>query len=656
MTPNDNGKFRPEDFRGRISERELEEVGKVYSDFYTWKSRRSGAIKLFQNKDFESVLTISRELFWNSLTTHSDDLEKLGLDFSIPFARKEVMDYVGRLSALNIKPKIAGENIDALAIKILNGMYKRWSFKSNEKVENFWELLYGIVNGTVCSYIGYNAEKLQRRYLDSYDPETGEYSLSTKSERPWDDVWKEIVPIEDIYLPKIYERNLQKQGKLIWKSQMDEADFHAEYDGKYPNAKYVVAGSRIAEDSLYFRLLGGTGTTSYDKVEVIRYYDWLQDKYILVASGIVLNGLGRDEVKDVAPMPFHHKMAPFTWGIMGPQDEKFSYGLPMPFLVKDPHKILNTGFTMMVERELRAIDPPVLSSDIESPDFIYGQHAVIPVNDVSAYKEFRIGETSPAYSNMLNSLQQNMSAIAQGGDSAAVPSRQPKAAREVMEIAEMKKQAMANAMTMYYDILRQRILLMLKTALQFYPLSKYEAADKRIYRTLVVENVPVSTGGVGTMKMRIVKEKKPDAEIFLEAIRESALNGKKIEIVEIPVEWMQNLESVVITDIKLEPDKSSELELQSFVENVINPMINVYVPAGVASIEKTYLRHLEKMQENAADFSADIPDMFSSPVKSSNAQNGVNQNPAGAFGQNMDSMKMGMIFGGQNNKGLPVNR
>ena len=650
---NNDQQVRPEDMMSqaglRLSDREIEGVGETYQNYYTWRSYRSGLIKHFQNYSFDEYLTLSRELFWNSLVTESEDLSALNLDFSIPFARKEVMDFIGRLNALSIKPSLVGDSMDALGTKMLQAIYKKWRFTSNDKVENFWELLYGIVNGTVCSYVGYNNDELQRRYLKSYDPATGEFSMEKKTIKK-DEVFKEVVAIEDIYLPKIFERNIQKQGKMIWKKQMDVADFRQEF-GKFPMSKYVFPGSRIAEDSLFFKLLGGSGTTSANKIEVIREYDWFSDTFKIVASGITLNKLGKGDKFQWSPMPFTHKMAPFTWGIMSPLDEKLAYGLSTPFQIKDPHKILNTSMTMMVERELRAIDPPILSSDIESPELIFGQHKVVQVNDVNAYKEMKIGEPSNQFFAMQNSLQGLMSSHAQGGDASIIPSRQPKAAREIMSIEKMKQQAMANAVTMYYDILRQRVILVLKTSLQFYSLAKYSSAGKRIYKDLLVPDMNLTDGGTGNLRLRFVKDKKPDMELMLEAIRESAQNGKSTEIVEVPIEFLENLE-FVIDRIDLDPEDSSDLEISNFVNNVLTPMIQTYIPAGVADIGKTFLRHMEKLGENPADFAKD-----QSAQPAPQAQQGAN--PFGQEGKpevsgSLQQSIIGTKFGANNSKPLPV--
>jgi len=656
-------KIKPEDLMMadslKPSQKELSSIGDTYTKYYQWRSFRSGLYLPFRNYNFDQYLTISRELFWNSISTESTDFKNLGFELAIPFARKEALDFLSKLTSLNIKPHIVGDSLDALGIKILQGMYKKWAFKNNAKVESFWELLYGIVNGTSCSYIGFDNTEYKRRYLKNYDAQSGNYSVEEKTEKRWNDVTKELVPIEDMYIPKIFERNFQKQGRALWKTQMEPEDFHAEFD-KYPMAKYVFEGSRIAEDSLYFKLLGGTGTTTARKIEVIRDYDWMTDSYKIVASGILLNPLGKGEKFETMPMPFDHKMGPFTWGTLAPLDSKLAYGLSIPFQSKDPHKILNTAYTMMIERELRAVDPAVLSSDIETPEFIFGQHKVIQVNDVNAYKEMKLSEPSNQYFAMMNSLQSQMTASNQGGDSKVIASRQPDSARAVMEDSLQKQQAISNATTLYYDLIRQQVLLVLKTALQFYTTDKYANTDKNTIRTLMVSDMPLSQGGVGNVKIEIVKEKKSnDLELFLQGIKESIVNGKTTEIIHVPVGFLQNLE-FYIEKIDLEPDKSSELELAAFVENVITPMISTYIPLGLADPSKVMMRHLEKMGEAPSDFVAEknATDMITGQGAEAQPQGET----TGALMQSLEGMKSGLNqsgplktpYGNPNAKPLPL--
>ena len=604
-------KIRLEDIRGEISEQELEVVNNTYYDFIKFRSMREGTIQQFQGNSAETYWKKSRELFWNSMNTPSEDLRELGLEFSIPYIRKELMDFMGRLAPQNYKPRLNGEGLDVYGIKILQGMFDKWRFHSNDKVEKFFDLLYGQVNGTLCKFVGYNDSKLTYRYLSSYTSET-EFEIKEKDTPYWDDVWTEIVAIEDIYLPKLWERNIQKQGRLIWKNEMDWKDFKNEFK-TFDNAEFVYPGNQFAENSLYYTLLSGAQITSSDRVQVIKEWNIFKDEYTVVANGVWLNPVGKGEKQAIAPNPFNHKMLPFTWSQAESIDEKFAYGLSLPFKIKDPHKLRNMSLTLMVEREFREIDPPLITSDFEAPKLIYGQHKVIPVNDINSYKELNLQPASPQFSNMMNMLEGEMSSLAQGGQGIQGVSKQPKSAREQMMIQQMQQQALGNALLMYYDLIRQETILVLKTALQFYPLKKYKKQKGNILRTLTLPNYPLTQGGSGTVEIRFTKKKGNDFALWLESINKGLANGNQHEIIEAPVDFIENLE-FEITSIDIEPEQSNELKKAAFFEQVITPMLETYVQMGIADPGKVFLRHLEVLGEHPADYVATqkLPDIMQS--------------------------------------------
>lgn len=643
----------------------LESISDSYQAFYKYKGAREQTFKQIQYYRLEDFWKESRLLFWNTDKTKSEDLAALGLDFSLPFARKEVLDFTGRLVSLNINPSMNGEGLDSYTVKVLQAMYKKWRFKSRDKVEKFWQILYSAMNGTVCSYVGFNTDERTMKYLTEYDRENGTFKTKEHMKKMWNDAFTEIVPLEEIYLKKIWEHDIQKQGRTIRYKEMDIADFKAEL-GHYQNAKFVEAGSRIAEDSLFFELLGGTQLLTEDKVGVLYDLNTDKDEYKIIANGILLNPLGK---KDVQPNPFHHKMQPYTWSLHEPIDEKFAYGMSLPFSVKETIKLSNVSYTMAVERELRAIDPPVLSSDFEAPDLIFGQQRVIPVNDVNAYKEFKIEEASGAYFTMMNSLQGLMSSFAQGGSSQVAPSRQPKSAREVIQLEKLKQQSLGNTLVLFYDLIHQETMLLLKTMLQFYPAGRYETGDN-LLRVFTATNMPLTRGNVGNIEVRFVKYPHKALDLYFEAARKSIEAGKPTEIIEMPVDIIDNLE-FYIDDIKLEPQDDDEMKKAMFNEQILPQLLNVFIPAGVADINKTYIRWLEKNGEHPSSFTAEqnMPQIMSAwggkPMQQQAQQPmggaslndilqgrmGANQ---GAQTGNLNQSRRGTMFGSRSNGGFPA--
>lgn len=658
MQPDEKtGKFKPEDWI-QMNDNMLAAIGDTYSDFYTFRSQRSGNIKQLGYRSFEDYLKISRELFWNSVTTESEDLAALGLDFAFPFVRKEVMDFLGRISSLNIAPVLGGEGLSMHGTRVLQAMYKKWRLKSNDRVEKFWETLYGIVNGTVCIGVSWDGSESTKRFLREYDGATGKYKIDTEVVKLWNDVRTEIIPIEEMYFAKTWQRKVQNQGKTIRLQQLTESEFNSQY-GKNKMAKYVKPGNMISEDSLFFQLLGGTGMNMSDKIQVLTKYDTDKDEKLVVAGGIPLNALGTGKKMVVAPNPFHHKMQPYTVSVHQPIDEKFIYGLSMPFMIKDSSKLLNTSYTMLVETELRAIDPPYLTSDIEAPDLIFGQKKVIPVMDVDAYKPLEVREGSGAFYTMMNSLQGVMSSHAQGGSQAIAPSRQPKAAREIIAMENMKQQALGNALILYFDMVYQELMLVLKTALQFYPSGKYSGQEANLIRAINLPDFPLTSGGVGKLELRLVEEPQNAMALFLEATQKSIANGKTTEIVEFPAASLDKLIEFTIDDIRLEPEKSGELEKAAWNESVLTPLLKVFIPMGIADPGKVFLRWAEKNGEHPSSFASDkvLPQLMSAwgaDFKLPVDYNTMSRENIGATQGDLLQSTTGTKFGAQSNGGLPT--
>lgn len=98
------------------------------------------------------------------------------------------------------------------------------------------------------------------------------------------------------------------------------------------------------------------------------------------------------------------------------------------------------------------------------------------------------------------------------------------------------------------------------------------------------------------------------------------------------------------------------MERAAFNEQVLQPLLNVFIPAGVADINKTYLRFLEKMGEHPSSFTSEqnMPQMMASWGGASMAPGGFQgrqNSPAQQGNQNQSTT--GMRFGAQSNGGIP---
>jgi hypothetical protein len=265
-------------------------------------------------------------------------------------------------------------------------------------------------------------------------------------------------------------------------------------------------------------------------------------------------------------------------------------------------------------------------------------------------------EGSSSFFNMVNSLQGLMTAQAQGGIQQLAPTKQPKSSREVQQMQLIKQQALGNSLLMYYNMLRQEMLLVLKTALQFYPTNKYKDSEERIVRAIKIPNTSLVGGGMGTLQVRLVKSKQDDLITFFEAIEESIKNGKMTEIIEAPIDVIRDLE-FMIHEIKIAPAQTSEMERATWMEQVFTPAIQTFVPAGLADISKVYLRWLEKNGEHPADFTSDklMPQLMQTwgqGITLPNIPNaGDKTKEVGAQTSNLTQSQTGITSGGQGAQG-----
>lgn len=597
---------KPEDFR-KPSDMELEVLAGVYRDLNDFRNVRATTFPQLQNNTPEDFWGKSRSLFWNSVKNESEDLSAMGINFSIGFARKETLDFLGRLIQLQIKPRFTGTNTNQFALRVLQALYNNWRTKSNDKTEKFWQLLYGIVNGTVAIGVGYSGEKKKERFLRAYDPESGMNQFEEKDLSKFADVLSNIIPIEELYFPTMSERNIQKMGRVLRRQQMEFNRFKNEFGG-FENSRYVLPGFRMAEDSLYLQLLGNS-TSRY--VEVVYEWNTFLDQYVIFAGGIWLNPVGKNGKEQIAANPFKHKKIPIVLSQFRPLDNNFPYGMSLPFEIKDPDRIANVSMTILVERELRISSPPILTSDIEAPDLIFGNNQVIPVSDVDQYKEIQVKEPGQGFFQMTAALQNIMTTHSQGGQQNPAPSRQPQAARTDMIQESMKAMYQANTIAMYADMLWQEIRLELKTMLQFYPTSKFANEDKNIIHQIMVPNSPLLQGGNGNLEFRVVKQKTDPEQLYWESINKSIVNGKMTEIIECPPEVLQAVD-FEIGDIALESEQAPEIAASNFVANVLKPMVEIYIPNGLADPAKVFLRHMEVLGEHPSDFAPDsmLPKMY----------------------------------------------
>lgn len=595
-------KVRLED-KYRPPEHIRENIFSVYEKFSKWKALREQPYRQFNHLSLSQWLEESRRKFWGYIPLSVDaDTPQ----FFFPETRNQVIGILAKIANLKLKPTFEGvEGYDVLTATILKDLFEHWRRSSNRKIHNFWQFLYSIINGSVIVFTAYRSRKRKVKNITLHDAATGETDYS-EEELDDSDVEETIVNLEDFYFPKMWEPDIRKQGECAWRTLMKWMDFESEFKD-YPEFKYVMPGSQFADDSIFTNFLSYEIRRD-DYVEVLRYFNEEEDKYMIIANGVLLNPLKRKQKYEISPLPWNHKRLPFAKTIFEPMDATWFYGISLPQKVNSPQEALNKMWELMIDREEHAIASPIITNDpsMESGlEFKAGRIYQVQA-PVDQYRELQMSPSSPSYWNALQALQGIIQTTGSGGLQAALPTVQPRSATEQSFVREQKQEAAGLYSLFYQDLLEQKVWLVLKNMIQFYTSEKAEKVlgSRRFKKIIALTDIKLFEGGLGNRELRITETPAKPEELQQEAILRSLTKKEKVEIIEVPPKKLRLLKF----DIKIgfESENSPEAEKLIFLD-YITTIMRLYGQAvnsqGVPliSVRKMLFRTAEKFGENVYD-------------------------------------------------------
>ena len=579
-----------------------EAIFDVYDYLIKWRSLREQSYKQFNGQAFSDWLQESREKFWGYLPISSD------LDtpqFFFPETRNQVGLALAKVAGLKMKPHFDGvEGFDMVTATILKDLFESWRRSSNKKIRSFWQFLYTVVNGTCVVFVGYRSKKHKVKNIEYYDPATGETRF--KEEMMDDsDVFDEICNLEDIYIPKPWEQDIQEQGRLIWRTLLTWKDFKSLFKA-YDLMEMVMPGMQFADASIFTQFMS-YDVRGGDFVEVIRYFDVEKDRYMIIANGVLLNPIKeKGDKQSISPMPWNHKKLPFAKTVFEPIDASFFYGLSLPQKIKTPQEALNWSWELMMERERRAVSAPILTNDptIElGLEFKPGRVYQVGV-DPSQYKEMQMAPVSSSYWNMISSLQGIITKTGSGG--APGPSgKQPRSATEKASEERQKEESAGLYFMFYQDLIEQIAWLAIQNQIQFYTAEKTEKiiGQRKFNKILSLIDVQLNSGGMGNHEVRITSKIASNEELQKEAWYRSLFKKERVEIIEVTPEMLRQVKFDVKIDFEKEDSPDTERALYLDFVATLEKLFG-QIP-GLLDPKKLMFRLIEKFGEDISDV---VPD------------------------------------------------
>ena len=470
------------------SKEEQEVISRVWNRFGVMRDARDQEYAFFNGRNLTTMVDDCQKRFNGYIEPRSgpDDWGAKTID---PMTRNKVVYILATLAAQRLKVRFFKQDDDDMVrAKVVNALYESSYMDGSEEIQVFNEMLSAVVKGTVIGYEGYKAPVVKIKKIKGYNIDTGVAEYETVEKRILNKVCSEIIPVEDFYPGDIRKRDIQAMPDCVWRSVTNIHTFKREFS-KYKNIDKVKTGGETSTDS-FFKNFISNGVTGED-VEVIRYFNKVDDEMHIIANGVLLTPLE-------SPLVWNHKEKglglPFWSTIYEPFDEHFFYGKPLPDKLKSNQDVVDALYRMMLDQTFLSIHKPILTSSVKDiEDDLIRPGRKIPVDDVNEWKELNISSPDGGQFKMLEVARRS---IEESSADATVTGNAPNKSGIPATAYMQAQQGAQTLLSMFQRFMEwgaeQKAKLRVPNIIQFYPYPiGLEDDGKPMYRKIRVDNVPL---------------------------------------------------------------------------------------------------------------------------------------------------------------------
>ncbi len=429
-------------------------------------------------------------------------------NLSSPTPRNKLIGILSKLAANYMQAQAVSSNGFSKKAKkqeqIANSLLKSTSIKNKDDKQLVFEMFEAMAKGTVIGYEGWKYDKRNSRKILSENPETGELKFKEETIKFWNDVWGDIVPVEDIYFGNWYVSDIQDMDDLIWRTVLTESQFKAEYPD-YADVDLVTPGNvtlQEAEHETIFYQVSDDLTET--EIEIVKYFNQYTDEFVILANGIWINPIGKDIV---SPLPFNHKQLPFWLAKFEIIDVKFILGKAIVDKFISDVDTEDKLFDNILDRLTMALKAPFVAtgSYTSLTDNFYEPDNVIQMDEMSGKVErLDSGEPGQGSYKMLDLISDRINQTSIAPEQITGGGTVQKTARQVQIERESAIQLVSLFLKLMEFGLKDKYKQRLSNKLQF----GFMNESKKI----VLRDELLTNGNIGTLEVEFTKKIKPQTE------------------------------------------------------------------------------------------------------------------------------------------------
>ena len=561
---------------------ELAVVQNTFQVFRRSQEDRDRAFAYFDGMTLVSMIEDSVERYNTNLFLR-DGMEDWQAGFNNGFVRNKVLSTVGKLvEQLPIATAIPRGEEDFLRAQIITDLYQY-----TEEIDDYENtmamfILELIVKGTAIGYEDIEYKKKKIRTVKGM----GDAMTATEEVIKTTKFYSEIVPLEEYYPASVGIMGVENQPYCFRRKTMDLVDFQDKY-GHYKKAKLVTGApsQQVTAGSIPYYIDFMSSDVTQGSVEVIWFFDVMNDQFIMLANGIWINPMGDKEI--VQPMPWNHKESPFYSAINEPFGV-FFYGKSLPNRLSSLQDTLNVLENMMMDQSFLSIFTPILTAGFDGFEDDYlrpGRRTSIDTGGVSlsnAIMPLQFPTPTGWHQYILEytrrimeeaSVDKVSSGQAGGGSDRTTAYEIQTAAAGVAAILTMVARYLNAA-------IKRKAKLRIKNILQFgfqpsatiVPGVLADTDVKKPFATFSFANTKLSTGERGSRILELYRtdESLPTKEVNdARALISSVEQGKKIEVTSISPSYIRSgIDYDIILGLDPRRERSSMAEQGMLLQQI----------------------------------------------------------------------------------------
>src|SRR3990167_3362525 len=357
-------------------------INETYDRFWEARKLREQQFNYFNGRTLIQYIEDSVNRF-NSIVEERTDIKDWQARVFDPVTRDKTISLLAKAAQNRPSSQFFGRfDEDKVKGRIVESVVEFSKDLDDEDELVFYALLEAATKGTVVGFEGFEKDARENRK-----------------------VYGSIVPLEEFYPTAIGVRRLQDMADCFWVTEITLGEFKKLF-GHLTDSEFVETGSRVLANDIPF-LKNYIDSNLGALIQLVRYYNQVDNQYVLLANGVWLNPGEEDSVRK---LPWSHGKLPFWKAIFEPLAADFFYGMSFPDKMKGNQDVLNTLYNMMLDQSFLSIFKPLITNSLdEIEDQILVPGRQIAVDDPANWgRELQISGPDNAHFNILQFVKRSM--------------------------------------------------------------------------------------------------------------------------------------------------------------------------------------------------------------------------------------------------------